>query len=163
MGVSPWAHFAFSHFPPVGVTPGSSRGFSERGGSQAAKGGVAQTLGRIAQTDVSRSRRRIGFDSAAAVGVQPSDEVPAGIRKTGPWVVCLSGLIDTPISNQFTLDRQGHVSVYHERWGWLSPVPTPSTNRSLPRFWSRGNRIRPRSCLQPLADERRSRPARPRL
>src|SRR5207244_644368 len=41
----------------------------------------------------------------------------AGIRKTGPWIVCLSGLIDTPIDSQFTLDRQGHLGIYHEKLG----------------------------------------------
>ena len=44
---------------------------------------------------------------------------PAGIRKTGPWIVCLSGLIDTPIENRFTLDRQGHLSIFHEKLGLI--------------------------------------------
>ncbi|PYU68031.1 MAG: hypothetical protein DMG49_17090 [Acidobacteria bacterium] len=44
--------------------------------------------------------------------------VPAGIRKAGPWVVCLSGLISTPaVNSQFYLDRQGHLSVFHNRLG----------------------------------------------
>jgi hypothetical protein len=46
-------------------------------------------------------------------------KVPAGIRKTGPWTVCLSGLIDAPIDSQFTLDRQGHMSIYHEKLGLI--------------------------------------------
>jgi len=46
-------------------------------------------------------------------------KVPAGIRKTGPWTICLSGLIDAPIDSQFTLDRQGHVSIYHEKAGLI--------------------------------------------
>ena len=46
-------------------------------------------------------------------------KVPAGIRKTGPWIVCLSGLIDAPIDSQFTLDRQGHLSIYHEKLGLI--------------------------------------------
>jgi len=46
--------------------------------------------------------------------------VPAGIRKTGPWVVCLSGLISTQaVTNQFFLDRQGHLSVFHEKLGLI--------------------------------------------
>ncbi len=44
--------------------------------------------------------------------------IPAGIRKTGKWVVCLSGLISTQaINSQFYLDRQGHLSVFHEKCG----------------------------------------------
>jgi hypothetical protein len=46
-------------------------------------------------------------------------KVHAGIRKTGPWTVCLSGLIDAPIDSQFTLDRQGHLSIYHEKLGLI--------------------------------------------
>jgi hypothetical protein len=47
-------------------------------------------------------------------------QAPAGIRKSGPWQVCLSGLIDTPaINNRFYLDRQGHISVFHEKAGLI--------------------------------------------
>src|SRR5262249_21446936 len=43
-----------------------------------------------------------------------------GIRKRGPWVVCLSGLISTQApTNQFYLDRQGSVSVFHEKLGLI--------------------------------------------
>lgn len=46
--------------------------------------------------------------------------VPAGIRKTGPWVVCLSGLIGTQaMTNQFYLDRQGHLSIFHTKLGLI--------------------------------------------
>ncbi len=46
--------------------------------------------------------------------------VPAGIRKTGPWVIALSGLISTQaINSQFYLDRQGHFSVFHKKLGLL--------------------------------------------
>src|SRR5437773_2402186 len=40
--------------------------------------------------------------------------VPAGMRKTGQWMVCLSGLISTQaIHNQYYLDRQGHLEIFH--------------------------------------------------
>jgi hypothetical protein len=46
--------------------------------------------------------------------------VPAGIRKTGPWVVCLSGLIATQaVNNQYYQDRQGNLSVYHSKLGLI--------------------------------------------
>jgi len=46
--------------------------------------------------------------------------IPAGIRKTGPWQVCLSGIIDTQaITSRFYLDRQGHVSVFHQQAGLI--------------------------------------------
>jgi hypothetical protein len=46
--------------------------------------------------------------------------IPASIRKTGPWVVCLSGIVDTPAPlNRFYLDRQGHISVFHQKLGMI--------------------------------------------
>src|SRR5262249_58659501 len=43
-------------------------------------------------------------------------KIPAGIRKSAPWVVALSGVIDTQaINSQFYLDRQAHLSVFHEK------------------------------------------------
>lgn len=47
-------------------------------------------------------------------------QVPAGIRKTGPWVVCLSGIVATPaVNNQYYLDRQSSLSVFHARLGLI--------------------------------------------
>ena len=46
--------------------------------------------------------------------------VPAGIRKTGPWQVCLSGIIDTQaVNNQYYLDRQSSFSVFHQKLGLI--------------------------------------------
>jgi hypothetical protein len=46
--------------------------------------------------------------------------IPVGLRKTGPWVVCLSGIVDTPAPlNRFYLDRQGHLSIFHEKLGLI--------------------------------------------
>src|SRR5262249_34778795 len=47
-------------------------------------------------------------------------QVPAGIRKTGPWVVCLSGIIATQApTNQYYLDRQSSLSVFHSTLGLI--------------------------------------------
>src|SRR6185503_6603037 len=45
--------------------------------------------------------------------------VPAGIRKNRPWVTCLSVLIATPTTSRWYLDRQGHLSVFHEKLGLI--------------------------------------------
>jgi hypothetical protein len=46
--------------------------------------------------------------------------IPAGIRKTGHWVICLSGIVDTPaVNNQYYLDRQSSLSVFHQRLGLI--------------------------------------------
>src|SRR5215831_7626855 len=46
--------------------------------------------------------------------------IPAGIRKTGPWQVGLSGIINTQaINNQYYLDRQCILSVFHQKLGLI--------------------------------------------
>jgi hypothetical protein len=46
--------------------------------------------------------------------------IPGSIRKTGPWVVCLSGIVTTSaVNNQYYLDRQGNVSVFHQALGLI--------------------------------------------
>jgi len=46
--------------------------------------------------------------------------IPASIRKSHSWVVCLSGLISTQaVTSQFYHDRQGHLSIFHERLGLI--------------------------------------------
>jgi hypothetical protein len=109
--VSPWGHFGFSHWPDGRRYAGFLAGFFAPGALP------SRTLGRLAQSalyyhegptePIPQDRPRFAYQM----------KVPAGIRKTGPWTVCLSGLIDTPIDSQFTLDRQGHLSVYHDRLG----------------------------------------------
>ncbi|MCC6539188.1 MAG: hypothetical protein IT162_16675 [Bryobacterales bacterium] len=47
-------------------------------------------------------------------------EAPASIRKEGPWQVALSGLIDTQaINSRFYLDRQSHLSIFHQDAGLI--------------------------------------------
>jgi hypothetical protein len=46
-------------------------------------------------------------------------QVTAGIRKSQPWTVCLSGLFDPPTTSQFTLDRQAALSIYHDELGMI--------------------------------------------
>ena len=46
--------------------------------------------------------------------------VPAMMRKSSAWTMCVSGIVSTRAqTNQFYLDRQGHVSVFHERLGLI--------------------------------------------
>lgn len=47
-------------------------------------------------------------------------QIPAGMRKAGPWMIALSGIIDTPHPvSRFYLDRQGNVSVFHKNLGLI--------------------------------------------
>lgn len=113
-GVSAWGHFGFSHFP-------DGRRYAEFLTGFLREGEVSlEDLGRLAQNS-------LYFHEGLAAPI-PQDHnayahqmsVPAGIRKRGPWVVCLSGLISTQAeTNQFYLDRQGSVSVFHEKLGLI--------------------------------------------
>ena len=118
-GVSMWGHFGFSHFPDGRRYAAFLTSFFPDGGS-ASDGGDMLSLGRIAQD-------ALYFHEGKAAPI-PQDQpeynhamrVPAGIRKTGPWVVSLSGLIAPPVSlNNFFLDRQGNLSVFNTKPGLI--------------------------------------------
>jgi hypothetical protein len=108
--VSAWGHFGFSHWA-------DGRRYAAFLTERLPGSLASRTLGRLAQNalyfhdgptapipqELPRSNYRM--------------KVQAGIRKTGPWVVCLSGLIDVPVESQFTLDRQAHLSIVHEKLG----------------------------------------------
>ncbi|MBI4658202.1 MAG: hypothetical protein HY735_05020 [Verrucomicrobia bacterium] len=112
-GVSPWGQFGFSHFP-------DGRRYAEfLTGFLAKKELDLESLGRIAQD-------ALYFHEGPTAPIPPEQaryshqmSVPAGIRKTGPWVNCLSGLISTPTTSRWYLDRQGHFSVFHEKLGLI--------------------------------------------
>ncbi|MCI0535993.1 MAG: hypothetical protein L0Z50_12275, partial [Verrucomicrobiales bacterium] len=111
--VSAWGHFGFSHFA-------DGRRYAEfLTGFLAAKELDLESLGRLAQD-------ALYFHDGPTAPI-PQDQpryshqmsVPAGIRKSGPWVTCLSGLIGTPTTSRWYLDRQGHLSVFHEKLGLI--------------------------------------------
>jgi hypothetical protein len=79
-----------------------------------------ESLGRIAQN-------ALFYHDGPLAAIAPQSQRyahqltgPAGIRKSGPWVACLSGLIATrPAAARWFLERQSHVSVFHERTGLI--------------------------------------------
>lgn len=113
-GVSAWGQFAFSHFP-------DGRRYAEFLTSFFRPETLTiDQLGRLAQDAL--------YYHEGPTEPAPQDlprywhqmSVPAGIRKMGPWQVSLSGLISTQaINSQFYLDRQGHISVFHQRLGLI--------------------------------------------
>lgn len=149
--VSPWGHFGFTHWP-------DGRRYAEfLFGFFLNRSLSSRDLGRLAQTtlyyhegptepipqELPRSAYRM--------------KVPAGIRKTGPWTVCMSGLIDTPIDSQFTLDRQGHLSIYHEKLGLIVTGANSKRQPELATFMDRsGDRVTtiPLSSRLRMADDR---------
>lgn len=111
--VSPWGQFGFSHWPDGRRYAEFLAGFF--------------SAGKISSRDLGRLAQNALYFHAGPTEPIPQElpksayqmKVSAGIRKTGPWVVCLSGLIDRPTDSQFTLDRQAHLSVYHEQLGLI--------------------------------------------
>ncbi|MGH9844622.1 MAG: hypothetical protein ACREEM_38365 [Blastocatellia bacterium] len=113
-GVSAWGQFAFTHFPDGRRYAAFLTGFFKP------ETLTADQLGRLAQDAL--------YYHEGPSEPAPQDlprywrqmTIPAGIRKTGPWQVCLSGIINTQaINSQFYLDRQGHISVFHQRLGLI--------------------------------------------
>ena len=112
--VSAWSQFAFSHFPDGrGYAAFLARFFEP-------KTLAVDALGRLAQDAL--------YFHDGPVTPAPQDlpryvhrlQVPAGVRKSGPWQVALSGLIDTQaINSRFYLDRQSHLSVFHQKAGLI--------------------------------------------
>lgn len=130
--LNPWGHFAFSHFP-------EGRGYAEfLTRLQNPEWMSVETLGRLAQNAL--------YYHAGPTSPAPPERpryshqmsVPAGIRKTGPWVVCLSGLIatQTPFS-QWYLDRQGHLSVFHHKTGLIVTGANSKRQPELATFLER--------------------------
>jgi hypothetical protein len=110
--VDTWGHFGFSNFP-------DGRRYAEFLTTHLHADRLSMSaLGRLSQD-------ALYYHSGLTAPI-PQDQtryvhamsVPAGIRKTGPWVVCFSGIVSTQAPlNQFYLDRQSSVSIFHEKLG----------------------------------------------
>lgn len=111
--VSPFGHFGFSHWPD-----------GRRYAAFLTQSFVGRQLG---SRDLGRLSQNALYFHEGPTSAIPQDlprssyrmRLPAGIRKTGAWTVCLSGLIDAPSASRFTLDRQGNLSIYHEKAGLI--------------------------------------------
>jgi hypothetical protein len=113
-GVSAWSQFAFSNFP-------DGRGYAEFLTSRYTPEKLTvDVVGRLAQDALyyHEGPTEPAPQQRPAYAYQMS--IPASIRKTGPWSVALSGIIDTnAVRNQFYLERQANLSVFHEKLGLI--------------------------------------------
>jgi hypothetical protein len=113
-GVSAWGQFAFTNFPDGRRYAEFLTGFFRPDTL------TMDALGRLAQDALYYHPGRMLPIPQDMPAYRYKMTVPAGIRKTGPWVVCLSGIISTQaVNNQFYLDRQGNLSVYHKELGLI--------------------------------------------
>ena len=126
-----WGQFGFSNFA-------DGRRYSEfLVDSYAAEPLGLEALGRLAQNALyyhEGPTQPIPQDRESYVHQM---SVPAGIRKTGPWVIALSGLMDAPSASQFRLDRQGHVSVFHKKTGLIVTGANSKSQPELATFWEK--------------------------
>ena len=112
--VDAWGHFGFSHFP-------DGRRYAEfLTGFFTEKNLPMDWLGRLAQDALYYHEGPTQPVPQDSESYSYQMQVPAGIRKTGPWVVCLSGIISTQaVTNQYYLDRQASLSVFNKQVGLI--------------------------------------------
>ena len=113
-GVSSWGQFAFSHFS-------DGRGYAAFLASQF----KPETIG---AGDLRRLAQDALYFHEGAMTPAPQQlpryahqmTIPAGVRKTGAWQVAYSGIMNSQaINSQFYLDRQGHLSIFHQQLGLI--------------------------------------------
>ena len=107
-------HFGFSWFP-------DGRSYAQLLTRFFREGLVGcEDLGRLAQNALYYHRGPSAPIPQEQARYSRQLSVPAGIRKSGSWVVSLSGLISTKaLNSQFYHDRQGHLSIFHEKAGLI--------------------------------------------
>ncbi len=113
-GARSWAHFVFSNFP-------DGRGYAQfLADFFEPEHPNMDVLGRIAQDALYYHEGPAESAPQTLPSYSFRMTVPAGIRKTGPWQVALSGIMSTQaLHNQFYLDRQGNISVFHQKTGLI--------------------------------------------
>jgi hypothetical protein len=113
-GVSAWAQFAFTHLPEGRRYAEFLAGFFEPDKL------TMDALGRLSQDALYYHNGKtvpMPLDRESYVYLM---DVPAGIRKTGPWLVSLSGIVEPQqVNNEFFLDRQANLSVFHSKLGLI--------------------------------------------
>ncbi len=153
-GVSAWGHFAFSNWP-------DGRGYAEfladffAPSSEGSAG--SRNLGRLAQSALYYHEGPVTPSPQKLSSYVYRMQREAGIRRSGPWTVCLSGLIDVPVDSQFTLDRQGHMSIFHDQLGMIITGANSKRQPELATFLEKkGERLTtiPLSARLRLADDR---------
>jgi hypothetical protein len=113
-GVSAWGQFAFSHFA-------DGRGYAAFLTAQFKPDTLrVDELGRLAQDALYFHEGTMTPAPQQLPRYAHQMSIPAGVRKTGAWQVAYSGLMNSQaINSQFYLDRQGHLSIFHERLGLI--------------------------------------------
>lgn len=112
--VSPWGQFAFSNFA-------DGRGYAELLVRNTPDEEIdLDTLGLLGQNALYYHEGPVTTCAPEQPRYSHRLQGPAGVRKNGPWVTGLCGIIDTPLPlSQWFLDRQANVSLFHQRAGLI--------------------------------------------
>jgi hypothetical protein len=112
--VSAWGQFAFSHFA-------DGRGYAAFLASRFKPETLTvDELGRLAQDALYFHEGPQTPAPQQLPHYAHQMRAPAGIRKTGAWQVAYSGIMNSQaINSQFYLDRQGHLSIFHQKLGLI--------------------------------------------
>ena len=130
--VEAWGQFGFSHFP-------DGRRYDEFLTSFFKPGQLTMDqLGRLSQD-------ALYYHPGPSAPI-PQDlnsfshrlSIPAGIHKTGPWEVGLSGIIEPPaVKNQYYIDRQSCLSVFNRKLGLIISGANSKRQPELATFMER--------------------------
>ncbi|MBS1577605.1 MAG: hypothetical protein JST09_20060 [Bacteroidetes bacterium] len=119
-GASMWGHFGFSNFADgrrYAAFLTQQFPLQDKGKSY---GNDIESLGRIAQDAIYFHEGKTAPIPQDQTNYAYAMKIPAGIRKTGDWVVTYSGIIAPMVSlNNFFLDRQGNFSVFNKKTGLI--------------------------------------------
>ena len=119
-GVSMWGHFGFSNFADGRRYAAFLTSNFPYNGDLSSYGGNMQSFGRIAQNVLYYHEGKTAPIPQDKPNYMYAMKIPAGIRKTGPWVTTYSGIIAPEVSqNNFFLDRQANFSVFNEHTGLI--------------------------------------------
>lgn len=149
--VSPWGQFAFSHFP-------AGRGYAQLLLQHTPDDEIdLDTLGMLAQN-------ALYYHAGSVAPCPPEQEEyvyriasPIGVRKRGPWMVGLSGIVDTPLpKNQWFLDRQANLSLFHKRAGLIIAGANSRHQPELATFSEKNHGIWESTPIDGRLDQRSS-------
>ncbi|MCC6288994.1 MAG: hypothetical protein IT249_14010 [Chitinophagaceae bacterium] len=119
-GISMWGQFGFSNFADGRRYAAFLASHFPYNGDLSSYGGNMQSFGRIAQNVLYYHEGKTALIPQDKPNYAHAMKIPAGIRKTGPWVTTYSGIIAPGVSqNNFFLDRQANFSVFNEHTGLI--------------------------------------------
>jgi hypothetical protein len=154
-GVSAWAHFAFTNFPDGRGYAAFLTSFFQP------KTLMVDQLGRLAQDALYYREGKTEAAPQQLPAYSYQMNIPAGVRKAGPWQVALSGIIDTQaINSRFYLDRQGHLSIFHEKAGL---IVTGANSKRQPELATFSETLMGRVVHMPLSSRLQMKDAHDRL